>query len=65
MAKDRTKIVVQAKCWKKNVGVKAVQEAVLALYAGVGEPIDDEIADLMCATWDRVMKEISVDGPAV
>jgi restriction endonuclease len=28
VAKDRTKTVVQAKCWKKNVGVKAVQEAV-------------------------------------
>jgi restriction system protein len=28
VAKDHTKTVVQAKCWKKNVGVKAVQEAV-------------------------------------
>jgi len=45
--------------------IKAVQEAVLALYAGTGEPIDDEIATLMCATWDRVMKEISVDDPTV
>jgi restriction system protein len=31
VAKDRIKTVVQAKCWKKNVGVKAVQEAVGAL----------------------------------
>jgi restriction system protein len=28
VAKAGTKTVVQAKCWKKNVGVKAVQEAV-------------------------------------
>lgn len=28
VAKDRTKTVVQAKCWKRNVGVKAVQEVV-------------------------------------
>jgi restriction system protein len=28
VAKEGTKTVVQAKCWKKNVGVKAVQEAV-------------------------------------
>jgi restriction system protein len=28
VAKDGTNTVVQAKCWKKNVGVKAVQEAV-------------------------------------
>jgi hypothetical protein len=28
VAKDGTNTVVQAKCWKKNVGVKAVQEVV-------------------------------------
>jgi restriction system protein len=38
VARDRTKIVVQAKCWKKNVGVKAVQEAVGARgYYGADE----------------------------
>jgi hypothetical protein len=36
VAKDRTKTVVQVKCWKKNVGVKAVQEVVGARgYYGV------------------------------
>jgi restriction system protein len=28
VSKDGTRTIVQAKCWKKNVGVKAVQEAV-------------------------------------
>jgi restriction system protein len=30
VSKDGTRTVVQAKCWKKNVGVKAIQEAVAA-----------------------------------
>jgi restriction system protein len=30
VSKDGTRTVVQAKCWRKNVGVKAVQEAVAA-----------------------------------
>jgi restriction system protein len=30
LSRDGRKTVVQAKCWKKNVGVKAVQEAVAA-----------------------------------
>lgn len=30
VSKDGTRTVVQAKCWKQNVGVKAIQEAVAA-----------------------------------
>lgn len=30
VSKDGTRTVVQAKCWKENVGVKAIQEAVAA-----------------------------------
>lgn len=44
--------------------IKAVEAAVLDLFAGTGEAIDEEISTLFCATWDRVMREISVDTPA-
>lgn len=39
--------------------IRVVQAAILDLYKGTGEAIDDEIADLMATTWDRVMKEVS------
>lgn len=39
--------------------IKAVENAILDLYQGTGEQIDPEIADLMCATWDRVMVELA------
>lgn len=42
--------------------IKAVETAVLDLFAGTGEEIDEEIADLFCSTWDRTMREISVDA---
>jgi hypothetical protein len=39
--------------------INAVQSAILDLFKGTGEPIHDDIAELMAKTWDRVMKELS------
>ena len=39
--------------------IKAVEAAILDLFQGTGAEIDDEVAELMIETWDRVMKEVA------
>jgi hypothetical protein len=42
--------------------IKAVENAILDLFHGTGESIDDEICQVMCRTWDETMKRISAEG---
>lgn len=39
--------------------ISAVKTAVLDLYKGTGEAIDDDIAELIFKAWDRSMKSLS------
>lgn len=39
--------------------IRAVEDAILELFRGTGEPLDREIAELFCATWDKTMRELS------
>jgi hypothetical protein len=39
--------------------INAVQQAVMDLYKGTGEPIHDDIADLITTTWDKTMKQMA------
>lgn len=41
--------------------IKAVEAAILDLYNGTGQHVDLEICDHFCATWDRVLKELSAE----
>jgi hypothetical protein len=38
--------------------IQTVKDSVLDLYAGTGEPIQDDIANLIFKTWDKVMREM-------
>lgn len=42
--------------------IKAVEQSVLDLYSGTGQPIDPELADYFCKAWDRTIREISIGG---
>jgi hypothetical protein len=42
--------------------IQAVKAAVLDLYAGTGEPINDDIANLIFEAWDGTMKRLSGGG---
>lgn len=39
--------------------IRVVEAAILDLYKGTGEPIHDDIAELMATTWDRTMKAVA------
>lgn len=39
--------------------VKAVEKAILDLYQSTGAEIDREMAELVCQTWDKTMRELS------
>lgn len=41
--------------------IKAVEDAILNLYKGTGQEIDDEVADAMCRAWDKAMQLISAE----
>ena len=38
---------------------KALEHAVLDLFQGTGAELDIDMADLVCRTWDKTMKELS------
>lgn len=43
--------------------ITAVEKAILDLYKGTGQEIDDEVADAICRAWDKAMNLIaSEDG---
>ena len=44
--------------------IKAVQDAVLSLYAGSGQAIDVRLADVICKSWDQTFKQFA-DGVVV
>ena len=39
--------------------ITALKAAVLDLYKGTGEPIKDDIAELIFTAWDKTMKSLS------
>ena len=39
--------------------VRAVERAILELYQGTGATLDPEMAELVCKTWDKTMRELS------
>lgn len=39
--------------------IVAVEAAILDLYKGTGQEIDDEVADAICRAWDKAMQLIS------
>lgn len=41
--------------------IKAVEVAILDLYQGTGEPLDRDIAEIMCAAWDKAMMLVSAE----
>lgn len=41
--------------------IKAVEDAILDLYKGTGQEIDDEVADAMCRAWDKAMHLIAAE----
>lgn len=41
--------------------IKAVEAAILDLYRGTGQALDEDVAEQMCRTWDQTMKIMSGD----
>lgn len=39
--------------------IKKVEEALLDLFHGCGEKLDEEIADYFCETWDKTMRKMA------
>lgn len=39
--------------------IVAVEKAILDLYKGTGQEIDDEVADAICRAWDKAMNLIA------
>lgn len=39
--------------------IKAVEEAIIDLYTGNGEALDDEIATHFCIAWDETMRRMA------
>lgn len=39
--------------------IAAVEKAILDLYKGTGQEIDDEVADAICRAWDKAMNLIA------